>query len=210
MLLTFFFTACEYKEPSFSSENKEFFYPSEERFTADYEYEEIHIDSVNNYAQLYKRMEKSTCAGKAPVVKFEHNGQSYNIIGYVGCPEASVVACYFRVNHIYITSNSIVYDYDKKIPVESLDDALSDLSSDPYKYEFNSTSLKKAVIWFYVDEIEPIKVTKELLIKITGEFEKINKKEKDKFPYYINFLNRQYNHNPPPPPPPSNGWEEIE
>lgn len=109
---------------------------------------------------------------------------------------------------MYINSDSLRYDYDVLLPVERFGDALSNLMLNPHKYKFQSTSLKNAVIWFYIEEKFPIEFTKELLVRITGEFEKINKEDKDKFPYNISFEPREYRIPPPPPPPPSEN-EEI-
>lgn len=195
------FTACEYGE-TFSSEKEQVFYPSEERLNQEKESVKIYLDSVENYAQLYECMEKFACEGKTSIIKFDNNEKSYNILVNVGCPNNGMVVCFMRVNHIHVNSKFVMYDYDIKLPVENLNEALSDLIANPLKYKFQSNSLMDAVIWFHVDEKEPIEVTKQLLIKITGEFEKINREEKDKFPYYINFERRQYERPPPPPPPP--------
>lgn len=206
LLLFFLFTGCEYKDPISRSEIKEVFYPSQERFNLETELAEVYPDSVENYAQLYKQMEKNACEGKTSVIKFLHQGQNYNIIGYTECPEKAMISCFFRVNQMYINSDSLRYDYDVILPVARFGDAVSDLMVNPHNYKFQSTSLKDAVIWFYVDGKYSIQFTKDLLVRITDEFEKVNNGNKGKFPYYINFEPREYRR-PPPPPPAEN--EEI-
>lgn len=209
LLLFFVFTGCEYKESVSRSEQKELFYPSQEKFDFETELAEVYLDSVENYAQLYKQLEKNACEGNTSVIKFLHQGQQYNIIGYAECPEDAMIVCFFRVNQMYINSDSLRYDYDVLLPVDRFGDALSDLMLNPHNYKFQSTSLKNAVIWFYVEEKYSIEFTKELLVKITGEFEKINKEDKNKFPYNISFERREYKIPPPPPPPPPSENEDI-
>ena len=181
-------------------DRKELFYPSEEHFSEETMLAEIDINSVESYGELYKIMEDNACNGKTSVVKFTHLDQNYNIAGFVRCPATTGTDCFFRVNHIDITGDSIIYDYDKKLPVEKLSEALSDLMADPHKYKFQSTSMMPAVIWFYGDKDQSIEETKDLLIRITTEFDRINNSEKGKFPYYINFESRKYQRIPPPPP----------
>lgn len=206
--MLFLFTACEYGE-NLVVEAEDVFYPSEDRFITDYTLSDIELNSVENFAQLYEIMERNACAEKASVLKFKHSGKNYNIIGFVECPETNGVACYFRVNHIEINGDSLIYNYDVVLPVEDLDDALEDLMSNPYNYKFQSTSLKPAIIWFHGDKDQSIEQTRELLIRITAEFDKVNKLEKEKFPYYINFLPHKYQRIPPPPPPPPGDYEEF-
>lgn len=194
-------TACEYGE-KIAVEREDVYYPSEDHFITDYEIVEIDLHSVENYAQLYVKMEKNACENKTSVVKFPHGDKDYNIAGFVECPDLAITNCFFRVNHINISGDSLVYEYDTKLPVENLDDALNDLMSNPYNYKYQSTSLKSAIIWFHGDKDQPVGETRELLIRITEEFDKINKLEKGKFPYYINFLPYKYKKIPPPPPPP--------
>lgn len=197
----FLFTACEYGE-TFSSEKEQVFYPSEEKLNQEINSVQIYLDSLENYAQLYECMEKYACEGKTSIIKFDNNDKSYNILGEVKCPNNGIIACFMRVNHIYVNSKFLIYDFDVKLPTKNLNEALKDLIANPLKYKFQSNSLMDAIIWFHVDEKEPIEVTKQLLIKITGEFEKINREENDKFPYNINFERQQYQIPPPPPPPP--------
>lgn len=201
ILILILFTSCEYGEKPVGNP-EEVFYPSEDLFSEDNMLAEIDLNSVQNYAQLYEIMENNACDGKTSVVKFTHRDQNYNILGGVECPRNNVISCFFRVNHIYITGDSLIYDYDIKLPGEKLNEALIDLISDPRKYKFQSTSMMPALIWYHGDENQSIEVTKDLLVRITSEFEKINKVENGKFPYYINFEPRKYQKIPPPPPPP--------
>lgn len=201
ILIIILFTSCENGE-KLQVNQEEVFYPSEDRFSEEYMLAEIELNSVENYAQLYEIMENNACDGKTSIVKFSHRNQNYNILGGVECPRINVINCFFRVNHIYITGDSLIYDYDIKLPVEKLNETLTDLMSDPHKYKFQTTSMKPAVIWYHGDENQSIEVTKDLLVRITSEFDNINKVEKEKFPYYINFEPRKYQKIPPPPPPP--------
>lgn len=202
LLTIFLFTACEFGE-KIVVEREDVYYPSEENFKVETELVSIDLNSVENYAKLHEIMEKNACEGKTSVVKFTHRDQNYNILGGVECPRINVINCFFRANEMYITGDSVIYDYDVKLPVEKLGEALNDLVSDPRKYAFQSNSLMPALIWFHGDENQSVEVTKELLIRITAEFDKINRVEKGKFPYYINFLPRKYQRIPPPPPPPT-------
>lgn len=167
----------------------------------------INLDTVESFSELRKAMGKLTCEKRISGLRFEINDSIYNLIGYSDCPISGEIGCHFTPNILNIRNDSLILGHGKEKyskPISYLKQELNNIIESPYRYYFNEERLKPAVIYFYVDDKQPMSVTKKVLKEIVEEFLLINNsKSTSYFEYSILFIGYDITKLPPPPPPPT-------
>ena len=166
----------------------------------------INLNDVENFSSLMDSMGKISCKGKTSGLNFIYKDVEYNLTGYVSCPSTyNEVACYFRVNHIFVHNDSLytkIGPKKSKVPIENLGEYLESLISNPNKYRSDENKLKTAIITLNIDDEYPISITKKVLSRIYNEFNKIEKQHEEGFlEYHILYEGYNFLDIPPPPPP---------
>jgi len=195
------FYNCETKKEKAEFKKTEFFYPRISNFKTDSSLTAIYLDSIKNYGELIKITEQIACAGKAPLLKFSTDSTEFNLIVYKECTNKMDIVDYHGSNVISIQKDSIIINDKIEMTFDSLQPILRNHILNPNR-EFNySKSFDKALIFYYQDSLVSTKKIKEQLIKITTDFNKLNRKNGDSLPLKIKLSEYPYIRilNPPLP-----------
>ena len=190
------FYNCETKK-----EKAEFYYPRISNFKTDSTLTTIYLDSIKNYGELIKITEQIACADKAPLLKFSTDSTEFNLIVYKECTNKMDIVDYHGSNVISIQKDSIIINDQIELTFDSLRPILRNHILNPNR-EFNySKSIDKALIFYYQDSLVSTKKIKEQLIKISTDFNELNRKNGDSLPLKIKLSEYPYIRilNPPLP-----------
>ena len=195
------FSNCETKKERAEFKKTEFFYPRISNFKMDSLLTEIYLDSIKNYGELIKIADKIACVGKAPLLKFSSDSTEFNLIVYKECVSKMDIVDYHGSNVISIQKDSIIINDKTEMSFDSLRPILQNHILNPNR-EFNySKSIDKALIFYYQDSSFSSKKIKDQLIKITTDFNELNRKNGDSLPLKIKLSEYPYIRilNPPLP-----------
>ena len=190
------FYNCETKK-----EKAEFYYPRISNFKTDSTLTTIYLDSIKNYGELIKITEQIACADKAPLLKFSTDSTEFNLIVYKECTNKMDIVDYHGSNVISIQKDSIIINDQIELTFDSLRPILRNHILNPNR-EFNySKSIDKALIFYYQNSLVSTKKIKEQLIKISTDFNELNRKNGDSLPLKIKLSEYPYIRilNPPLP-----------
>lgn len=201
ILILILYSCDSFKEKTIK---KELFSLDFKQFKAKNELELIDLDSVKNFSELRKKIEKITCKGKTSGLKFNFNKTNYYITGFANCPN-DAIACYFGRNTLIIKNDTILTDFRNQKnnqTIENLKTELDSIISKTYNFIHNKDVPKPALIYLYIDDKYPISKTKKVLKEIAEQFKSINSSNKPNyFQYNILFESKGFFAVPPPPPP---------
>ena len=188
------FSNCETKK-----DKAEFYYPRISSFKSDSLLTDIQLDSIKNYGELTKILDRITCSGKTPVLKFSNEKSEFNLIVFKMCSETNIVADYSTRNVISIQNDSIIINNKIEKPFDSLKTILKKHILNPKNISDYSINIEKALIFYYQDSLYNKEKIKAQLIKITTEFNQLNEKNGDSLPLKIKMTNHPYIRIEPPP-----------
>ncbi|WP_189361844.1 hypothetical protein [Algibacter mikhailovii] len=169
------------------------------------DFEIINLDSLKNFRELIKKMQKLSCEAKSIGLEFKQNDTIYKLTGWAACPSSNVTSCHFNRNTIYIKNDSLKNfsgNWDKMVHINHLDSEIKNITLKNHHFQYNKNILKPALIHLHIEDKFSISKTKEVLKEITRQFEKINAERPDFFRYNILFEGFSWLDIPPPPPPP--------
>ncbi|MDH7913868.1 hypothetical protein [Winogradskyella sp. SYSU M77433] len=153
---------------------------------------EIYLDSIKNYGELIKIADKIACYGKAPLLKFSTDSTEFNLIVYKECISKMDIVDYHGSNVISIQKDSIIINNEIEVSFDSLQPILRNHILNPErKFDF-SKSIDKALIFYYQDSSVSSKKIKDQLIKITTDFNELNRKNGDSLPLKIKLSEYSY------------------
>ena len=181
------FLNCETKK-----DKAEFYYPKISSFKLDSLLTNIQLDSIENYGELTKILDRITCSGKTPVLKFSNEKSEFNLIVFKMCSETNIVADYSTRNVIYIQNDSIIVNNKIEKPFDSLKTILKKHILNSKNISDYSINIEKALIFYYQDSLYNKEKIKAQLIKITTEFNQLNEKNGDSLPLKIKMRNYPY------------------
>ena len=196
LIIVHLFYNCETKK-----EKAEFYYPRISNLKTDSTLTTIYLDSIKNYGELIKITEQIACADKAPLLKFSTDSTEFNLIVYKECTNKMDIVDYHGSNVISIQKDSIIINDQIELTFDSLRPILRNHILNPNR-EFNySKSIDKALIFYYQDSLVSTKKIKEQLIKISTDFNELNRKNGDSLPLKIKLSEYPYIRilNPPLP-----------
>ena len=195
------FSNCETKKERAEFKKTEFYYPRISNFKMDSSLTEIYLDSIKNYGELIKIADKIACDGKTPLLKFSSDSTEFNLIVFKECVSKMDIVDYHGSNVISIQKDSIIINDKMEMSFDSLRPILRNHILNPNR-EFNySKSIDKALIFYYQDSLVSSKKIKDQLIKITTDFNELNRKNGDSLPLKIKLSEYPYIRilNPPLP-----------
>ena len=195
------FSNCETKKERAEFKKTEFYYPRISNFKMDSSLTEIYLDSIKNYGELIKIADKIACDGKTPLLKFSSDSTEFNLIVFKECVSKMDIVDYHGSNVISIQKDSIIINDKIEMSFDSLRPILRNHILNPNR-EFNySKSIDKALIFYYQDSLVSSKKIKDQLIKITTDFNELNRKNGDSLPLKIKLSEYPYIRilNPPLP-----------
>ena len=201
LIIANLFSNCETKKERTEYKKTEFYYPRISNFKMDSSLTEIYLDSIKNYGELIKIADKIACDGKAPLLKFSSDSTEFNLIAYKECVSKMDIVDYHGSNVISIQKDSIIISDKIEMSFDSLRPILRNHILNP-KREFNySKSIDKALIFYYQDSLVSSKKIKDQFIKITTDFNELNRKNGDSLPLKIKLSEYPYIRilNPPLP-----------
>ena len=181
------FLSCKTKK-----DKAEFYYPRISSFKSDSLLTNIQLDSIENYEELTKILDRITCSGKTPVLKFSNEKYEFNLIVFKICSEANLVADYSKRNVLYIQNDSIIINNEMEKSFNNLKSVLKRHILNPKKESDYSMNVEKAIIFYYQDSLYHKEKIKTQLIKIATEFNQLNKKNGDSLSLKIKMTNYPY------------------
>ena len=124
--------------------------------------------------------------------KFGSDSAEFNLIVYKECSSKMDIVDYHGSNIISIQKDSIIINDEIQMPLDSLPVVLRNHILNP-KEEFTySKSIDRALIFYYQDSLYSSKKIKDQLIKITTDFNDLNRKNGDSLPLKIRLSELPY------------------
>ncbi|MBT8285127.1 MAG: hypothetical protein HKO75_07055 [Flavobacteriaceae bacterium] len=212
LLIPFFLTSCE---PDTEIEIIE---PIESRttfFSYDFmvdqyhpDFEVILLDSLQNYGELIRKMQRLSCNNKRIGIQFSVGDTLYGLTGFTDCPEVEIIDCYSRINIFVIKNDSLKnireLNRKKSMHISELSKVIDRIQTEPLRYQFRRNALRLTLLNLYIDPKHPISMTKEVLKEVATAFKEVNTEMgPDFFKYNILFEDNYWMYIPPPPPPPA-------
>lgn len=173
------------------------------------DFEAIQIDSLRNYRDLLREMQRVSCANKKIGIQFSYGDTLYGVTGYKYCPEKGENSCYFNRNFFYIKNDSLKelsrLRQKSALHISNLKTEIARIRSKEFRYQHMKNYMRPALIHFYIDPKHPISMTKATLKEVITAFKEVNTEMgADFFKYDILFEGIcMMDLLPPPPPPPS-------
>ena len=202
-ILTIFLllTSCNENKKSTDLNRIIYNYPNNLLFDKDSTLTIINLDSLENFNDLIESLDFIVCDYKTPVIHFESNKSEYNLIPMFACSKRAPIGCYKERNVITIDTDSIIVNYFRKTSIDSLRQILrKHIVNEKKEFDF-SDSPNRAFSILHVDNSFDIKKTKDILIKMAEEFNKINKDFNDSLSFHIRFDKTIFKPLKIPPPP---------
>ncbi len=204
MILVSLFYNCKTDNTKVEQKNAEFYYPRITNFEKDSTLTKIYLDSIKDYGELIKIADRIACNGKLPVLKFSSDKNDFNLLVFKMCSESNIIADYSGKNVISIENNTVIINDQIEKPFDSLKTVLRNHILNPQKQSDYSQNIDKALIFYYQDSLFGKEEIKKQLIKITTEFNELNRKNGDSLPLKIKLSDYPYIRIEMPIPPPPN------
>ena len=179
LIIANLFYNCENKKEKAEFKKTEFFYPRVSNFKTDSSLIAIYLDSIENYGELLKASDKIACNGKEPLLRFNNEKASFNLIVYKECSKLKDIFDYSDRNVISIENEMIIINDETEKPLDSLKSVLENHIINPKKVFVYSENVDKALILYYQKDSYSYKKIKSQLIQIATEFNALNKKHSD-------------------------------
>ena len=182
--------SCNQKSRIEASEQQVYYYPEKGKFEQNSNRKNIYIDSIRNYEELLKEIDKIACQDSIPVINYSTKKDRFELLPWYECSEKNVISCPTFRSRIFIQNDSILTNYEIKHSLDSLEIILERHLLNKGK-DFNySDSPKKAGLEIYFENNAASKEIKGLLVKLSEEFNKLNDKYSDTL--YLNIFFRDY------------------
>ncbi len=194
---------CNHQEKKENIERKNVFYPGKEKFKKNKKLKNVFLDSINDYSELLKKMDRIACNDSVPTISFSTKEESYKFISWYVCSD-DVAGLHTLRSRIFIQNDSIYTNDRIKHPLDSLNLILKrHLLNKGENFNY-SDSPEKAGIEIYHNPTTKSKVIKRQLINLSREFNKLENKSHDTLYLYIYFRDMPFRTNPIPPIPKNN------
>ena len=186
------FLNCETKRDKAEFKKTDFYYPRISDFRPDSLLTKIYLDSIENYGELNRTVDRIACDGKNPLLIFSNDSTEFNLIVYKECSESDDIADYSIKNVISIENNLIIINDEIEKPMDSLKTVLENHILNPKKEFDFSQNIEKALIVYFQDSLYKTEKIKKQLIKLATEFNELNQKNGDSLPLKIKFSDYPY------------------
>ncbi|EGV44232.1 hypothetical protein BZARG_3108 [Bizionia argentinensis JUB59] len=140
---------------------------------ADNEFIEFNIDTLSDFNEIIKIIEKIDCRKNYALFKLETEKEIFNIHPLQLCED---IFDYKLREIIYINTDSITVNYELKYPIDSLKTVLNNHLRNPNDDKNFPSSDEKKLISINVDSNKNIIETKKLLLKIIANINELNTK----------------------------------
>ena len=140
---------------------------------ADNELIEYDIDTLNNFNEVIKILDKTDCSQEYALFKLETDSKIYKIQPLQICKS---IFDYKLREILYINTDSITINYDLKLPIDSLNIALTNHLFNPNEDRNHPFSDEKKLISINVDSTKNITETKKLMLKVIKEINELKNK----------------------------------
>ncbi len=203
MLSILIFTSCEKKSKLSENKKTTFYYPNNKTFEADSSKVFIELDSFSSFYKLLEHIDNISCEMKTPVLIYENEKSIFNLIPIHMCSNEMMIWCPKARNELTITKDSIITNYNTNISLDSLANYTTRHIKNNGKENGLSDSPEKAFFSILRDSLLSISRTKEILLEISENFNKINIRNGDSLPLHILIGSEKIEMIKPPPPPPN-------
>lgn len=192
LVLVFLFYNCIEKKENHNTKQK-IVYKYTPPLNYGIEYLEVDIDSLSEFNEILTILDTIDCTKKDVVFKMETEDKIYKIQPLQYC---GVNYDYYLNQIIYINTDSITVNHDIQYPIDSLKTVLdSHLTNKKNDINYPSIDEEFRIISIHIDSSKKIKETKQLLLKIITEAQKITPKSNFVFIFNRRGLLPQFNPN---------------
>ena len=179
-----------------------YFYPEKEKLEKITNRKNIFIDSLSNYADLLKEIDKAACNDSIPIINYSTKENRFELLPWYECSESNIVSCPTFRSRIFIQNDSILTNYDIKHSIDSLEIILKrHLLNKGQDFNYSDSPDRAGIEIYFEDNVESDKI-KSLLTDLSKKFNHLNSNYSDTLYLKIYFRDRALEMIPPPPPPP--------
>ncbi len=198
MILILF--SCNQKNESL--EQDVYYYPEKEKLETISNRKSIFIDSIKNYADLLKEIDKVACSDSIPIINYSTTESRFELLPWYECSESNIVSCPTFRSRIFIQNDSILTNYDIKHSIDSLEIILKrHLLNKGQDFNYSDSPARAGIEIYFKDNVESDKI-KSLLTDLSMKFNHLSSNYSDTLYLKIYFRDRALEMIPPPPPPP--------
>ncbi|WP_452220412.1 hypothetical protein [Lacinutrix salivirga] len=174
-----------------------YYYPNRELYNTGNR-ESVELDSLKNFKDLLKHLNALCLGGKSSIVSVKNDSINFKLKPYFDC--SNTLKCYFTNNIIQIKNSTIKHPSIYDTSIDSLPKYLDEIGV--YRGKNYRPNRNKISIFISQDSLNEISSLKHILLKVTTDFNELNKKHEDSLSLHIEFQEFLPSDVPPPPPPP--------
>lgn len=178
-----------------------YYYPEKDNFEQTTNQKNIFIESIGTYEDLLNEIDKVACEDSVPVINYSTSNVRFELLPWYEYSEKNIISCPTFRSRIFIQNDSILTNYVIRHSIDSLETILErHLLNKGKDFNYSDSPEKAGVEIYFEKDVESSEI-KGLLVKLSEEFNKLNKRYPDTL--YLNVFFRDYPLKrvliPPPP-----------